>query len=121
MNIIQFLKSEGQPNYKNTIKKIALYIPSFIKDSKVTLETLLMRITSSGLTISEIDDILSSINNENRVHVRRPGKKRLFCKAFLERSPSEEEELAEQKQPESKSKRVKQCKPNIECNGPGEM
>ena len=45
----------------------------------------------------EIEDILSSISQETSVHVRRPGKKRLFCKSFLERSPSEDEEINRQK------------------------
>ena len=31
------------------------------------------------------------------MHIRRPGKKRLFCKAQLDRSPSEDEELAKPK------------------------
>ena len=31
------------------------------------------------------------------MHVRRAGKKRLFCKAQLDRSPSEDEELAQPK------------------------
>ena len=52
-----------------------------------------MRLNSTGLLVNEIDDILASISRETSVHVRRKGKKRLFCKSYLERSPAEDEEL----------------------------
>ena len=40
-----------------------------------------MRLTSQGLKLDEIDDVLDSITFENKVHVRRPGKSRLYCQA----------------------------------------
>jgi len=106
MNLIAFIRAaaegeveedtrsaDGGPS--NTLKTISHCIPSFIlRNQDETLTALLVRVNSPGLTHSEIENILTAISYENRVHVRRPGKKRLFCKSYLARSPSEEEELS---------------------------
>lgn len=52
-----------------------------------------MRLASHGLTLEEINDILVAIAIENKVHIRRVGKTRLYNQALLKRSLSEEREL----------------------------
>ena len=100
MNLSDFIKSDEQIELGSYAQEQVLAcIPSFITSNSrgETLAALRMRVTSAGLTQSEIESVLTAISFENRVHVRRPGKKRLHCKAYLDRSPSEEEELAKPK------------------------
>ena len=58
---------------------VASCTPCFILIGNESTSSLQMRLTSQGLKLEEIDDILDSIAFENKVHVRRPGKTRLFC------------------------------------------
>ena len=136
MNLIDQLKTNSKPSqYKIALKKIAPYVPDFLKLGNESLTNLQRRVTSTGLTMREIEDILSSISQETSVHVRRPGKKRLFCKSFLERSPSEDEEINRQKPELHKVLGKKRAKTSVnspalefhspqssytECDGPNE-
>ena len=52
-----------------------------------------MRLSSRGLTLTEIEDILLAITVESRVHTRKTGKTRLHNEFRAQRSPSEEQEL----------------------------
>ena len=60
---------------------VASCTPCFILIGNESASSLQMRLTSQGLKLDEIDDVLDSIAFENKVHVRRPGKTRLFCQA----------------------------------------
>ena len=73
--------------------KISACIPRFILEGSETEQELDMRLASRGLTLREIKDILLALALENRVHIRRVGKTRLFTQARLKRSLSEEREL----------------------------
>ena len=94
INLINHIKTDSELSTNEDLaKKIGPFVPNFLKKSTESLITLLERLNSTGLSVKEIDDILASIGRETVVHVRRTGKKRLHCKSFLERSPSEDEEL----------------------------
>ena len=60
---------------------VASCTPCFILVGNESAASLQMRLTSQGLKLDEIDDVLDSIAFENKVHVRRPGKTRLYCQA----------------------------------------
>lgn len=60
---------------------VASCTPCFILVGNESASSLQMRLTSQGLKLDEIDDVLDSIAFENKVHVRRPGKTRLYCQA----------------------------------------
>ena len=76
------------------LEQMKMYVPAFIVVSNETAYALEMRLTSQGLKLSEIIDCLNAIGKEQKVHVRRSGKKRLFSKASLQRSPSMDEEIS---------------------------
>ena len=65
---------------------VASCTPCFILVGNESASSLQIRLTSQGLKLDEIDDVLDSIAFENKVHVRRPGKTRLFTQAKVDKS-----------------------------------
>lgn len=86
-------KAEDREGDISPSKDIAPFIPLFILQTSESDSTLIMRLATLGLTLTEIDNILEAISLENKVHIRRVGKTRLFCKAMLQRRVSEDQEL----------------------------
>ena len=51
--------------------KIESMIPKFLQENRETICQLLMRINTTGLTLTEIDQILECVAKEKPVHERR--------------------------------------------------
>jgi hypothetical protein len=74
----------GKSRPRDANDAVAKHIPLFITQENQSVAEMEMRLTTQGLSLVEIDQILEAISRENQAHPRRTGKARLSCEIRLD-------------------------------------